>query len=152
MEEEWWERPVCWVCDYWWLLLLMLLMALAAFFTRDSWLPESESGLSNVEVSQPDVTITLRDNGNVIDGDRIDLFLNDEQILFNHTLTRAGDSIDVALDSGRNRLEIVALNEGSSSPNTVAVIISHVVDGPNIQVSDGLLTGEHESLEIKAPR
>ena len=22
MEERWWERPTCWICDYWWLLLI----------------------------------------------------------------------------------------------------------------------------------
>ena len=39
MNEEWWESPVCWVCDYWWVLLLIIVLALTAFFTRDFWLP-----------------------------------------------------------------------------------------------------------------
>lgn len=39
MNEEWWESPVCWVCDYWWALLLALVLGLSAFFTRDYWLP-----------------------------------------------------------------------------------------------------------------
>lgn len=39
MNEEWWESPACWVCDYWWALLLIVVLALTAFFTRDFWLP-----------------------------------------------------------------------------------------------------------------
>ncbi|GAB4480147.1 MAG: hypothetical protein OHK0031_01070 [Anaerolineales bacterium] len=39
MNEEWWERPVCWLCDFWWLLLLLLLGGLTAFFTRSVWMP-----------------------------------------------------------------------------------------------------------------
>jgi len=39
VNEEWWERPVCFVCDYWWALLLAIVLALAAYFTRGYWLP-----------------------------------------------------------------------------------------------------------------
>lgn len=39
MNEDWWENPVCFVCDYWWVLLIVVVLALTAFFTRDYWLP-----------------------------------------------------------------------------------------------------------------
>jgi len=39
VNEEWWESPVCFVCDRWWILLIGLIAALAAYFTRDYWLP-----------------------------------------------------------------------------------------------------------------
>lgn len=39
MNETWWEKPVCWACDFWWLLLLFLAGCLAAFFTRAAWMP-----------------------------------------------------------------------------------------------------------------
>jgi hypothetical protein len=39
MNEDWWERPVCWLCDFWWIPLLLLLAGLAAFFTREAWIP-----------------------------------------------------------------------------------------------------------------
>lgn len=39
MKEEWWERPICFLCDRWWMLLLAIVLALAAYFTRGYWLP-----------------------------------------------------------------------------------------------------------------
>lgn len=39
MKEEWWEQPVCFVCDYWWALLLALALLLTGWFTRGYWLP-----------------------------------------------------------------------------------------------------------------
>jgi len=39
MQEEWWERPVCILCDWWWAFLLGIALLLAAYFTRNLWLP-----------------------------------------------------------------------------------------------------------------
>lgn len=39
MKEEWWESPVCWLCDYWWALLLATVLGLTGYFTRGHWLP-----------------------------------------------------------------------------------------------------------------
>jgi len=39
MREEWWERPVCFICDFWWAILLAILLGLAVFLTRGYWLP-----------------------------------------------------------------------------------------------------------------
>lgn len=39
MNDEWWEPPICWLCDYWWALFLALVLALTGYFTRDFWLP-----------------------------------------------------------------------------------------------------------------
>ena len=39
MNDEWWERPACVVCDYGWILLVILVLATVAFFTRDYWMP-----------------------------------------------------------------------------------------------------------------
>jgi len=40
MREEWWEKPACWLCDYWWVVLLILILGLLLIFTRDIWLEE----------------------------------------------------------------------------------------------------------------
>jgi hypothetical protein len=40
MQESWWERPTCILCDWWWALLLGLILALAAYFTRGLWMPK----------------------------------------------------------------------------------------------------------------
>lgn len=39
MNETWWERPTCIICDYWWALLLVLVLGLASYFARDYWRP-----------------------------------------------------------------------------------------------------------------
>lgn len=39
MNEEWWERPTCFICDYGWIILLIIILALALFFTRNLWMP-----------------------------------------------------------------------------------------------------------------
>lgn len=38
-EEQWWERPTCFLCDYWWAFLLTLVLLLSAWFTRQRWMP-----------------------------------------------------------------------------------------------------------------
>jgi hypothetical protein len=56
MKEEWWEGPVCYLCDYWWALLLGLILALAAYFSREYWLPIF--GLSPELEDVPAVTVS----------------------------------------------------------------------------------------------
>ena len=132
-----------------------MLLALTAYFTRHLWLPElgleMSGGLEDVRVSQRNIDLDLKDNGNVVDGDRIQISLNGEIVIEDHTLTGEGTIVSLDLKRGSNQVEILALNEGYSSPNTVEVAISHVVEGPSVQVSDGLLTGERAEFTIRAP-
>jgi hypothetical protein len=107
-------------------------------------------GLTDVTVSQREVTISVRDNAS-IDGDRIDLYLNGKKILSNYTLTSSQYGVNVILRSGENEVVVVALNEGDSSPNTVEVSVSHVVKGDTVQVSQGLKTGQSATFKIIAP-
>jgi hypothetical protein len=107
-------------------------------------------GLGDVTVSQRDITISVRDHAS-IDGDRIDLFVNGAKVLSDYTLTSSSHSVAVTLNSGENSVMVTALNEGSSSPNTVEVSVSHVVSGNPVQVSTGLLTGQSEGFKIHAP-
>lgn len=155
MQKDWWESPVCWLCDYWWILLIAVILALTAYFTRDIWLPElglnKSDGLEDVRVSQRNIDLDLRDKGNAIDGDHIQIALNGEIALEDHTLTEEGTIVSLNLKRGSNQIVIVALNEGTSSPNTVEVAISHVVEGSSVQVSDGLHTGEQAEFNIRAP-
>lgn len=157
MEEPWWETPTCWFCDYWWVLLAAVILALAAYFSRDIWLPQPSPsptpgvGLTNVTVSQREVELVLYDNGRSVDGDRVQLTVNGKVILADHTLTGEGTTVPITLDEGANQIVILALNEGDSSPNTVAVSISHVVDGPQMQLSNGLLTGQSDGFTVYAP-
>lgn len=39
MQERWWERPVCIVCEYWWVAVLAIALGLTAYFMRGYWMP-----------------------------------------------------------------------------------------------------------------
>jgi len=84
--------------------------------------------LQGVTVSQRKITISLWDKG-LVDGDRIRLTVNDQIRLHDYILTEDPFEIDVTLNHGENTIIILALNEGTESPNTVQIHISHVVSG-----------------------
>ena len=96
MNEEWWESPVCFICDYWWALLLVIVLALAAFFTRDLWLPllGYEPRPTPVELGTGDIQATLTwDSGN-----DIDLWVIDpagEAIYYKQPTSTSGGRLDV---------------------------------------------------------
>lgn len=53
MNEEWWESPVCWVCDFWWALLLAAVLLISGYFARSYWLPASVDLCFSGEASVP---------------------------------------------------------------------------------------------------
>ncbi len=108
------------------------------------------AGFGDVDVDRRDITISVRDNA-LIDGDRIDLFVNGIKVLNNYTLTSSSYGVRVTLNTGQNIVTVTALNEGTSSPNTVEVSISNVTRGNPVQVSGGLSTGQSASFSIYAP-
>ena len=112
--------------------------------------PGNNSGLTDVTVSSRHVSITLIDDGSLVDGDRVDVFLNGAKVIDNHTLVGgAGAVFSLDLLAGSNELRVMALNEGTSSPNTAQLRISDVVVGTAVQ-SWRLLAGESGSLVIYA--
>ncbi|WP_273568225.1 hypothetical protein [Maribacter halichondriae] len=66
------------------------------------------------------VGIVCRDH-EYVDGDRVKIYLNDVMIEPNLLLTGGFKGINVDLKEGFNKLDFVALNEGTSSPNTAQV-------------------------------
>jgi hypothetical protein len=108
----------------------------------------SSGGLTDVAVDARQVTITLTDDGSLVDGDRVDVYLNGVKVVANHTLVGgSGTVFTLDLQSGSNELRVTALNEGTSSPNTAQLRISDVTAGAPVQ-SWRLLTGESGSLVI----
>lgn len=99
-------------------------------------------------VNQAEVTLLVRDNGNLVDGDVIDLLVNGVLILDDFELTDEPFPISFLLTQDRNTVTIIPVNLGSSSPNTVEVAISNVTAGRPIQVSSGLEMGQSESFTI----
>ena len=114
-------------------------------------LPRPGGGLTDVTVSQRLVVITVTDNGSQVDGDTVDIVLNGSTVAAAHVLSGPpGTEIGLTLSQGANVLEIVALNEGSVTPNTAELQISNVVEGAAVQ-EWRLATGERGTLTITAP-
>ncbi|NHF58625.1 hypothetical protein FK220_004700 [Flavobacteriaceae bacterium TP-CH-4] len=76
--------------------------------------------LGDVKNNGKFVGIVCRDH-EYVDGDRVKIVHNDRVIDPNTLLTGSFKGINVDLEVGFNRLDFVALNEGSSSPNTAQV-------------------------------
>ena len=59
MQEQWWERPTCWICDKGWMGLYILFLGLSAFLTRRYWLPAAPTPTPMVAVAPATVTATM---------------------------------------------------------------------------------------------
>jgi hypothetical protein len=101
------------------------------------------SGLRDVTVAQSTISITFRNGGNLQDNDRLRIRLNGIEIINDLTLTFAGSTFNLNLLPGVNVVEITALNEGDTPPNTAEISIGGV-----IQTGRGLATGETVTLNI----
>jgi len=105
--------------------------------------------LTNVTVSQQDITVTFWDHGKE-DGDIINIYLNGQLFKGNIRLTNAKKKFQVKLNSGSNTFEVEAVNEGSISPNTASVRISHVTSGRGSQIYERK-SGKRASMNLSAP-
>ena len=78
-------------------------------------------------------------------------YTDGEVVIEGHILAAPpGTSFALSLQKGPNLFEVVAVNEGSISPNTAQLTISNVVVGESVQ-QWRLLTGETGTLTITAP-
>lgn len=77
----------------------------------------------SVTVNSNIVTLTVWDK-NRVDGDEISLYLNEELILDNYTVTKTKKEITLNLKPGKNILVMHALNLGRVPPNTAALKIN----------------------------
>jgi len=80
----------------------------------------STVSLGNVNTKSKQIRIEFRDFG-LIDGDRIQIYLNENIIKQNVVLNGNFFFVNLNLESGFNRIDIQALNEGSVGPNTAAI-------------------------------
>jgi len=91
----------------------------------------------DIVVTQQNVTISVWDHG-CEDGDIINLLINGQVYLSNHTLTNTKKEFNVTLSSGKNYLEIVAVDSGTDCPpqqdrtktrNSAAIHITNAISG-----------------------
>jgi len=73
--------------------------------------------LGKIETDSKSIRIICRDHS-YVDGDRVKLYVNEEVIRRSITLQGGYYTIDINLREGFNRIDIEALNQGSSGPNT----------------------------------
>ncbi len=73
--------------------------------------------LGRYETSTARIRIVCRDHS-YVDGDRVKLYVNEQVIRRSITLEGGYYIIDIDLREGFNRIDIEALNQGSSGPNT----------------------------------
>ncbi len=82
----------------------------------------SDQFLGEHNVDTKFVNIICRDH-EYPDGDRVEIKLNDEIIKSNLLLTGNYRRVEVNLVEGRNRIDIKALNQGDSGPNTAEFLV-----------------------------
>lgn len=79
--------------------------------------------LGDFKTSAKYIGIVARDH-EYVDGDRVKIVLNGEVVEFNMLLSGTFKGINIDLVKGFNRLDFVALNQGSSGPNTAQVVVT----------------------------
>lgn len=81
--------------------------------------PVIDQDLGSFSTKGQTVNIICRDY-QYPDGDRVTIYVNDIPVVTNLTLQQRYQSFNIPLDDGINTIKIVALNQGSSGPNTAA--------------------------------
>lgn len=73
--------------------------------------------LGNIKVYDKFIGVVCRDH-QIVDGDRVQILHNGEVVYENFYLSGAYKGLNVDLVKGYNTIEFIALNQGSSGPNT----------------------------------
>ncbi len=108
---------------------------------------ETKLELGKLETNTKRIRIECRDHS-YVDGDRVKLYVNEVVIRSSITLQAGYYAIDIDLLDGYNRIDIQALNQGSSGPNTAEF---KVYDGHGNLLADqewNILTGYVATLVV----
>ncbi len=120
------------------------------YFTKDKEAkPEygSDQYLGDFKTSSKKITIMYRDH-EMVDGDRVRVFLNDEVIVSNAYLDASFNGVTIDLQSGFNKIDFVALNQGSSGPNTAQLQVMDE-NGEILSTQEwNLLTGRKATIIV----
>lgn len=95
------------------------------FFTKDKSISKEfgkDQYLGQITTNTGSVTIMYRDH-EYVDGDRIRIYVNGEIVKSSVLLTGGFNGFTFPLQSGFNKVEFQALNQGSSGPNTAELLI-----------------------------
>jgi len=120
------------------------------YFTKDKEaLAEygQDQNLGEVITSATSVNIVCRDH-EYVDGDRIQVRVNNDIVRAEIRLYGTFQGFDLPLLPGINKIEFIALNQGSSGPNTAEL---HVYDDTGLLISAkewNLLTGKKATFLV----
>lgn len=107
----------------------------------------SNYSLGTVKSTTKTVKIECRDFG-LVDGDRIQIYLNNSVVSTNIGLKGNYFVVYLNLEEGYNRIDFQALNQGYAGPNTAEVIV-YDANGNIISAKEWqLATGENATLGI----
>ncbi|WP_431166255.1 hypothetical protein [Tenacibaculum halocynthiae] len=81
--------------------------------------PVIDQDLGSFSTKAKSVNIICRDY-QYPDGDKVTIYINDIPVISNLTLKQSFQSFNIPLDEGINIIKILALNQGTSGPNTAA--------------------------------
>ncbi len=109
-------------------------------FGRDQYLGEIRTGTANV-------TIMYRDH-EYVDGDRVRIFVNGDIVKSSVYLSGGFNGFTFPLNTGFNKIDFLALNQGTSGPNTAQLVI-YDDDGTLLSSNEwNLLTGRKATVSI----
>lgn len=109
--------------------------------------PVIDQDLGSFSTKSKSVNIICRDF-QYPDGDRVTILINNIPVVINIVLKQNYQSFNIPLDEGINTIEIIALNQGSSGPNTAGF---KIYDDANMLISSNqwnLATGAKASIII----
>jgi len=108
---------------------------------------KSSISLGTINSTTRTVKIECRDHS-YIDGDRIQIYVNEKVVSSNIGLKRNYFVVYIQLEKGYNRIDFQALNQGFSGPNTAEVIV-YDAKGNLLSAKEwNLNTGETATLGI----
>ena len=82
-------------------------------------IPKIDQDLGSFRTDSQSVNIICRDY-QYPDGDRVTIFVNDIPLIYNVLLQESWQKFNIPLEVGINKIQILALNQGTSGPNTAA--------------------------------
>jgi len=107
----------------------------------------SDYSLGTLMSTSKSVRIEVRDHS-LVDGDRIKVYVNEQLINSNIMLSGLYYIININLNKGYNRIDIEAINEGYSGPNTAELKVFDE-NGYLISSKDwNILTGQRATLGV----
>ena len=93
------------------------------------------------------IGVVARDH-EYVDGDRVKIIVNGEVKEYNLLLTGSFKGVNVDLKEGFNQIEFVALNQGSSGPNTAQVAVTDDLGNVIHNYRWNLSTGSTASMVV----